>query len=243
MKRRYWSEDQREILRLKYPVMSIKELARLLKRSISSVRNEARKMRLTKARQDAWAGWQLKILHDEYPALGCDEVARLTGRSRASVLTKAYKLKVSFDGRPKAFSDDEIDVVVINYPRIGPSAVASLLKRSPSSVMNCANRLGVKFSGYPIPWSEGDDDVIREVFPLHGSGGDYSRLSVKRTKCAIARRAIVLGVRVTSVGVGRILSEVNQKRQRRRRSLRARSTISKVVQLSKRNSGHEYSGV
>lgn len=135
-----WEDHEIEFLKKHYNVDMIpSEIAKVLNRSISSVKSKAFAVGL--ADNVEWTKEQIDYLIDNYCYKTNEEIGKKIGRSGHAVSYKAFELSLSIN---ENWSDDEIDIIKTNYLNKTMNELQQLLQgKTKGDILACCHKLGL----------------------------------------------------------------------------------------------------
>jgi predicted transcriptional regulator len=118
-----WTQEDLNLLRTEYEKKTKKELARLLNRSVSAVRNKAYELKITN--NINWTKEEINYLKTNYAVQKPKDIAKKLNRTISSIQNKAEKmgLRNSYN----TWSEEEVSILLKNYCRVSPEEWNRLL--------------------------------------------------------------------------------------------------------------------
>lgn len=198
----YWSEEEEEILRERYPEVGphIPELRERGKSKMAIIKKAGR-MGLEPFRHscERWTEEEEKILREKYPTQGSDIPELLNnGRTKSAIQNYAYRLGIDYEKRDtngrEPWTEEEVEILRKEYPKRGWN-IPELLDRGRSkhSIKEKAEFEGIEYEGKGSVWTEEEIKILREEYPENGP--DIPELLENgRTKESIRAKALSLGL-------------------------------------------------
>jgi len=95
-----WTEEEIEFLKENYNKMLYRDIAKILGRTVNSVRSKALKLGLTKREASEWSDEEIEYLKRNYHVKPLSEIIRKLQRSEKSIIHKAQRLGLSSPKEP-----------------------------------------------------------------------------------------------------------------------------------------------
>ena len=149
---RPWTEQDIEYLRRHYGIMSRKQLAEALGRTVNTVQDRACKLGLTRQHTPSkrWSKKEEEFLRQQVGRMTKEELARKLGRSYNSVAGKIQMMGLSGSrsaggrgGKGKVWSGEEEDLLRQKYATESIEELARLLGRSVNSIRGKIRMMGL----------------------------------------------------------------------------------------------------
>ena len=189
-----WSEDEDKILKDNYSSMNCVELQKILpNRSIDAIRKRAKMFNLN--RLNMWTESEEKILKDLYPSIGSGVSKFIHRHSKNSCTDKANRMGLKH--YPEKWTKDEDTILIKNYPNMGKDVYKVIPGRSITACVDRARVLKLKTNvrkRNEYSWTQEEDKILKKFYPIMGP--DVCFKLPKRTRCACAKRARNLGLRM-----------------------------------------------
>ena len=112
IKIRNYTQEELEYIKENYTNMTTQELATKLNKSIGSINNATRKMRLIKQEHKPWTDSEVEYLKNNYLEKTSEDIGEYLNRSIHSVNAERDRLGLI---RNEAWSNEEINYVINNY--------------------------------------------------------------------------------------------------------------------------------
>lgn len=142
MSRSKWSQEEDQVLISKYTTMDPSECAKLMGRTIGSVKNRAHKLGVKNSKY--WILEDIEFLKENYNSLGPKDCSFILNKSYDSVKDKASSLGLK---APFHWQTGEIDYLKENYAKVGLKGCHAHLNRSLESIKLKASELKIKAPG------------------------------------------------------------------------------------------------
>lgn len=135
-----WTPEEINIIKEYYLEEKSDIIKRFPNKSLSTIRNKAREIGLTKQPQP-WTSEEDAILKAYYPTEGYEVSKRLLNRSKSSIKERVSALNIT---RNNILWTEEEDMIVMeNYPRMGVKTLKLLPNRSRAGLIARAKKLGL----------------------------------------------------------------------------------------------------
>lgn len=142
---RLYTKEDDNIIKKYYPILTNREVARMLDRPLASVRDRANRIgvkKLNPPRQ--YSKEEIEIVKECFPILETAEISKMLGRSQSSIRHKARKLrltKVSKEGL--LYTEEELEFLINNYNKIPLEQQSKKLGRTTSALSQKLRELGI----------------------------------------------------------------------------------------------------
>lgn len=214
-----WTQDEINILKENYPLMSAKKLMELLpNKNWHAIRNKVRNLKFKKDgyTEGKWTKREDKILLNKYPILSNNEIKKLIPhRTIASIKIRANKfLKLK---KKPIWNKKETNIIKTKYPILPIKKLRELLPNKTISSIKDKSRALQLYKEYEFLWSEQEDIILTENYPSLLMN-KLKRLLPNRTENAISTRAGKLNIHrnseVISSSLSRALKGKNKGKKR-----------------------------
>lgn len=186
-----WRDDEIEFLRINWPSMVAREIAKILGRTVGGVFRMASKLNLVRSREEQnrlhtkstkpiqfyeqreWTEQDDSFLKDNFRTLSLETIALRLNRSHVAVEHRLFKLQKKVDGYKKTFdqhfiktwSAEDDAILRTNWGILPPNKIAQKLTKVTKSIKLRAARLGLppyETATKCIAWSEADVAYVKE---------------------------------------------------------------------------------
>lgn len=201
---RRWTEFELNYLLKNYGIKKPDSIARSLKRSVISVENKARYLKIyipkpTKKWPEAELDLLKKLWIDKN--ISMEEAARKLNKTRSAAHHQAWKMGLRRPGATGFWGKEDTQYLKSNYKKKTYREIAEKLGMTTVAVFKKAIRLGLRLRGAPVRWIEADDEYIRRHYGKISARDIAQKLN--RSYDSIITRAGLLGVtRKNKLGPG-----------------------------------------
>lgn len=203
-----WSFHELARLRELYPRVAEERVARLLGRSLDSVRRRAKAMFRRPPRHGPWSAAEDDRLREAYGVLPLRAIALVVGRPAAAVRERARTLRASRRG--EAWTDEELGRLKRLYGSRADDALEVCLSRARTEIAEAAAELclakdkgmrAVRALRPTMPrWSSTEVALLRELYPEHDNlevarllGRSVTSVANKASQLSLVKAPHVLG--------------------------------------------------
>lgn len=208
--RRPWTEPEDDYLRAHYRLKTPRQIANQLKRSVYSIRHQARKLKLKGFR--TWLPEEDAILRNEWGKTRTSILARRLNRTPNAMKLRAIKLKLDAERQYTAAEKKRIRALYSTHTAYEVARIVLGDRSHAKNIWKMAQRLGIKKS-YRI-----DERTIQRIAELRAQGLLDAAIARqlhlnRRTVCDIRANRLKLSVDPIALRASRRQSVLTQYRK------------------------------
>jgi hypothetical protein len=188
IKIRNYTQEELEYIKENYNTMTAQELAIKLNKSVGSINNATRKMKLIKQEHKPWTDNEIEYLKNNYLEKTSEYIGKHLNRSVHSVNAERDKLGLI---RNEAWSQQEVDYVINNFQFMTHAEIGKKLNRTEQAVR--AKCFDLDLFKKELPWTDDEISFVRDNY-MEMKTSDISKI-LNRTVSAIELKAARLGLK------------------------------------------------
>lgn len=187
MKVRNWKQEDVEFVKQNYDKYTVRELAKKLNKSESSITHLAKKFGYSKQKHKYWTTEEENYLRENYLSMTAEDMAKYLNRGAISVRAHLQDLNLIKEAN---WTKEEEEFLINNYQDMTQKSIANILNRSSDSIRAKCNDLNlVKLN----MWSKEDEETLKKLYDKI-SYREIAKL-INRTPDAVQIKARKLGLK------------------------------------------------